>query len=131
MYSNYKFLKKGIGLISTQRITKGVTVGTYMQKGIPLVEDCVKINDGWVETYPLGRFLNHSTSPNLDFNILNSKVILIASRNINKNEELLVNYLSLKKLLNIPDKIIDVHKVRNFTEDREKIISTSDHVSLL
>ena len=51
------------------------------------------------ETDVLGRYSNHSSNPNTKYNMRDGEVYLIASRDIDKGEELLINYKKLENML--------------------------------
>lgn len=122
MMFNFHFDKvKGVCIVTSLNIEKGTTIGTYLLKEGRLIKDCIELVDGWIETYPLGRYLNHSTSPNLEFNYLQDSVELVANRHIEANEELTVDYSEIKKALKIPNKILSYDSILSF-KDRTIVI---------
>lgn len=112
---------KGVCIVTSLNIEKGTTIGTYLLKEGRLIKDCIELVDGWIETYPLGRYLNHSTNPNLEFNYLKDSVELVANRHIKANEELTVDYSEIKKALKIPNKILSYDSILSF-KDRTIVI---------
>lgn len=121
MFTLYKFSTKGIGVVSTTVIPKGTFIGHYYSKNIIPSEKNRLLHDGWVETYPLGRFLNHNMKSNLRL-ILDKDVVMIYSDQIiNINEELTVNYLKAVNLINLPDRLIAKYGIKNFEYEEELI----------
>ena len=51
------------------------------------------------ETDVLGRYSNHSDNPNVDYDMRDGEVYLIANQDINSGDELLINYVDLENLL--------------------------------
>lgn len=116
MYSFYNHKDKGICLITNIKLNKGTILGPYLIKHGKLIKDCVEIIDGWVESYPLGRYLNHSTKPNLQFKYTEDTISVITSSEIEAGEELTVDYIEIKDILTIPDKIISLKEIAKFKE---------------
>ena len=116
MFTTCPIRNKGIGIVTSKEISQGTFVGVYLKRGIELVKDCKYIFNGWAETYPLGRYLNHSYSPNLSFEVTNCEIKLYSNIDIAKEVELTVDYIKLKDLLFLPDSIIKQSNVDNFIE---------------
>ncbi|AWK04724.1 hypothetical protein HYN56_11015 [Flavobacterium crocinum] len=58
-----------------------------------------QMSKSWWETDDLGRYCNHSNSPNTNITYQAEKLELKAIRQITKHEEILVDYRKLKELI--------------------------------
>lgn len=114
MYKTSSIVHKGVGIVASKEIKEGTFLGVYFKKDIELIKDCSYVFNGWIETYPLGRYLNHSFSPNLSFEITNCEVQLYTNIAVSRETELTVDYLKLKNLLFIPDSVISKRAVDEF-----------------
>lgn len=121
MFTLYKFFSRGVGVVSTTTITKGTLIGYYYSKNIIPSEKNRLLFNGWVETYPLGRFLNHSIDCNLNL-ILDKDVVMIYSAElIHPGIELTVNYIQAVDLIKLPDHLIIKYGIKNFGYEEEII----------
>jgi hypothetical protein len=89
---------KGKSLFSNRSFKKGEEVGKYLSKTKTL--NGRQIDDLW-ETDVIGRYVNHSSKPNTKAIRKNGEVFLTAVRDINKDEEITVNYSSIEKMLGV------------------------------
>ena len=84
----------GKGVFATEDITSGTEIGIWCCTD---KKNTVRIlyNKGmscvWYETAMLGRYCNHSLTPNTSV-IANEKELILISNGISKDEEILVNY---------------------------------------
>jgi SET domain-containing protein len=90
--------KKGMSLFSNKDVKKGEEVGKYLSKTKTL--NGRQIDDLW-ETDVIGRYVNHSSKPNTKAIVRDGEVFLIAVRDINKDEEITINYSSIEKMLGV------------------------------
>ena len=88
---------KGKGVIVRTNFKKGDEIGKLISKTPNKIGR--KIKRTAHETDVLGRYSNHSSNPNTKFDMRDGEVYLIASRDIDKGEELLINYKKLENLL--------------------------------
>lgn len=110
MFTFHRFKSRGIGLVATQNIKQGTFLGDYYSKIINVTSNTRHVYNGWIETYPLGRFLNHNPSCNLELVLKKNRVELFTAEDILENTELTVNYLSAANLINLPEHLrIDYH----------------------
>lgn len=122
MYSLYNFKSRGTGVISTEVIPSNKLIGFYFTKNELVTSESRPIYDGWIETNPLGRYLNHNENPNLTL-IKNENVIeLYSNQIIPKHTELTVDYLNVVKLINLPESLILSYEIFNFDYIDEEIV---------
>ena len=88
---------KGKGVIVQTNFKKGDEIGKLISKTPNKIGR--KIKRTAHETDVLGRYSNHSSNPNTKYDMRDGEVYLIASRDIDKGEELLINYKKLENLL--------------------------------
>ena len=88
---------KGKGIIVQTNFKKGDEIGKLISKTPNKIGR--KIKRTAHETDVLGRYSNHSSNPNTKYNMRDGEVYLIASRDIDKGEELLINYKKLENML--------------------------------
>ncbi len=126
MYSLYKFKTRGIGIISTIDIPKDTFVGNYFSKKEQITSESRLIYDGWIETNPLGRYLNHNSDSNL-YLIKNADNIELYSKyDIKINTELTVDYFEIKNLINLPDSLVLSYEIYNFDYIEEEIVTNKN-----
>jgi hypothetical protein len=89
---------KGKSLFSNRSFKKGEEVGKYLSKTKTL--NGRQIDNFW-ETDVIGRYANHSSKPNTKAIRKNGEVFLTAVRDINKDEEITLNYSSIEKMLGV------------------------------
>jgi len=121
IYSFYNFRTRGVGLISNKFIPKSTFIGNYFVKKELIGPTDRFIYNDWYETNPLGRYLNHNKNNNCDFILLDNTVRIISNKDINKNEEITVNYLSAVKCIEIPSEICEEYGIKDFEYINEKI----------
>lgn len=122
MYSFYKFETRGIGIISTKDISENTYIGEYLSKNEHLSPHSRLIYDGWIETNPLGRYLNHNSKPNLYFVKRDSVIQLYTKEFIHSNVELTVDYTEVKKIIGLPDSLCLVFEIFDFDYVEEKVV---------
>ena len=88
---------KGKGIIVQTNFKKGDEIGKLISKTPNKIGR--KIKRTAHETDVLGRYSNHSSNPNTKYDMRDGEVYLIASRDIDKGEELLINYKKLENML--------------------------------
>ncbi len=126
MFKKYNFKTRGVGLISTQEIPIGVFIGNYFTKFEPVTTESRFIYNGWIETNPFGRYLNHNRKSNCDL-ILNNNVIEIhTKKEIKEFEELTINYLDVIRLISLPQSLIDRYSISDYDYIEETIIRKSN-----
>ncbi len=121
MYSLYNFETRGLGVISNTFIQKGTYVGNYFSKNEPITLKSRLIYDGWIETNPLGRYLNHNLDSNLNFVKKKDVVELITNSDINQYTELTVNYLQISELIEMPEELKIKFGICNYEYIEEQI----------
>lgn len=93
---------KGKSLFSNRSFKKGEEVGKLLSKtktlnGRPIWQ----IEEKLWETDVIGRYINHSSKPNTKASVRDGEVFLTAVRDINKDEEITLNYSSIEKMLGV------------------------------
>jgi hypothetical protein len=88
---------KGKGVIVQTNFKKGDEIGKLISKTPNKIGRKIKRTSH--ETDVLGRYSNHSSNPNTKYDMRDGEVYLIASRDIDEGEELLINYKKLENLL--------------------------------
>ncbi len=126
MYSLYKFKTRGIGVISTIDIPNGTFIGNYLSKKEQLTSESRLIYDGWIETNPLGRYLNHNKNSNLRFLKKDDVVEIYSNQNILKNTELTVDYTQIIKLINLSDSLVLTYEIFNYDYIEEEIVTNKN-----
>jgi hypothetical protein len=64
MFRKYNFKSRGVGIISSKLIPSNTFIGNYFTKTETITTESRLIYEGWVETNPLGRYLNHNRISN-------------------------------------------------------------------
>ncbi len=126
MYSLYKFKTRGIGVVSTIDIPNGTFIGNYLSKKEQLTSESRLIYDGWIETNPLGRYLNHNKNSNLRFLKKDDVVEIYSNQNILKNTELTVDYTQIIKLINLSDSLVLTYEIFNYDYIEEEIVTNKN-----
>ena len=72
----------GKGLFTTDNLKEGDIIGVSH----------VTYDKVWYQVFPIGIFYNHSKKPNCVIKTKDNVNLLIANEDINKNEELVVDY---------------------------------------
>lgn len=123
MYSLYKFKTRGIGVVSTIDIPNGTFIGNYLSKKEQLTTESRLIYNGWIETNPLGRYLNHNTNCNLSFLKKDDVIEVYSNQNILKNTELTVDYTEIIKLIKLPEMMVWNYEIFNYDYIEEEIVT--------
>lgn len=104
-YTVYRFKTRGVGIISNTQIIKDSYIGNCASKFEPITKENRVIYDDWVETNPLGRYINHNRTPNCKVILDGDFIKLYSMTNIDRWEELTINYLDMGRLLKIPEEL--------------------------
>lgn len=122
MFKKYKFNSRGVGIIASDVITTNTLIGNYFTKNEPITNESRLIYEGWVETNPLGRYLNHNRNSNCNL-ILNGDIIEIyTNKEISIFEELTVNYLDVIDIIELPIRLKNKYRVFDFDYIEENVI---------
>lgn len=128
MIIKHQFKTRGIGLITTHPIQKNTYIGNYLEKNLPVTNETRVLINGWIETNPFGRYLNHNSNSNLYFILKEDKVELYSKYDIKEYTELTVSYVDFVKLVNIPESfknkfnIIDFEYIEEDVKIKKQII---------
>jgi hypothetical protein len=126
MFKKYKFNSRGVGIISSKIIPFNTLIGNYFTKSEPITNKSRLIYEGWVETNPLGRYLNHNRNSNCNL-ILNKDIIEIyTNREISVFEELTVNYLDVIDIIELPIRLKNKYGIYDFDYIEEEVIIKQD-----
>jgi hypothetical protein len=128
MFTKYNFESRGLGMIATTEIPAKTQIGTYFTKGESVTDENRLIYDGWVESNPLGRYMNHNRNNNCDLYLSGDTINLVTNRDVRMHEELTVNYLHIIKAINIPEELVKKYDIRDF-DYVEEIIDISKNNS--
>lgn len=126
MIKLYNFKTRGLGVITTEALPKGFFIGSYMKKNINQSSNSRLIYNGWVETNPLGRYINHNRNPNTFIKEIGDSLNLISSQKLDAYSELTINYLDVAKILKIPQsrlKELGVDDYDYIEEEIDKVIN--------
>ena len=88
---------KGYGIVLQSKFNIGDEIGKLISSTPNKIGR--KIKRTAHETDVLGRYSNHSNNPNVKYDMRDGEVYLIANKNINDGDELLINYKDLEDLL--------------------------------
>ena len=124
MFTKYNFESRGLGIIATTDIPSQTHIGSYFTKDESVTEENRLIYDGWVETNPLGRYMNHNRDNNCDLYLSGDVIKLVTNRSVRLHQELTVNYLHIIKAMNLPDELVKKYDIRDF-DYVEEIINIS------
>jgi hypothetical protein len=122
MFKRYKFNSRGIGIISSKIIPFNTLVGNYFTKSEPITIESRFIYNGWVETNPLGRYLNHNRNPNCNLILNKDSIEIYTNREISVFEELTINYMNVVDLIELPESLIDRYSIIDYDYIEEEII---------
>lgn len=122
MFKRYKFNSRGIGIISSKVIPFNILVGNYFTKSEPITIESRFIYNGWVETNPLGRYLNHNRNPNCNLILNKDSIEIYTNREISVFEELTINYMNVVDLIELPESLIDRYSIIDYDYIEEEII---------
>lgn len=95
----------GYGVFANEYIPEGDEIGIWLTKE----NDCgLKLPNGFKETCDLGRFCNHSDSPNTDCHqILQPEKWLLTSKGIKAGEEIFVHYGWAEDITGFRSEVLD------------------------
>jgi hypothetical protein len=117
------FPDRGKGLIVEDTILPGTIVGTYLSKDLkPIVEGRV-CYDNWIESIPLGRYINHNRIPNCNVTLDGNTISLVSNNVIDYNEEITVNYIEVAELIKVPKDQYDKYGIKDFDYTPVKNVS--------
>ncbi len=122
MFKRYKFNSRGIGIISSKVIPFNTLVGNYFTKSEPITIESRFIYNGWVETNPLGRYLNHNRNPNCNLILNKDSIEIYTNKEISVFEELTINYMNVVDLIELPQSLIDRYSIIDYDYIEEEII---------
>ena len=109
------FPERGKGLVSIQTIFPGKVIGLYLSKELePILEGRV-LYDGWIESTPIGRYVNHSNRPNCNVSLDSNNISLVSNNVIDYHEEITVNYLEVAELINLPKNQYSKYGIEDFS----------------
>ena len=128
MFTKYNFESRGLGIIATTEIPAQTQIGSYFTKDESVTEENRLIYDGWIETNPLGRYMNHNRDNNCDLYLSGDVIKLVTNRSVRLHEELTVNYLHIIKAINLPEELVRKYDIRDF-DYVEEIIDISKNNS--
>ncbi len=114
IFKKHNFNTRGIGIISTQKIPKNFFVGNYFTKSEPITTQSRFIYNGWIETNPLGRFLNHNRNPNCNLTLNGDIIEIYANTEIREFEELTINYMDVVNLISLPESLIERYSIVDY-----------------
>ena len=126
MFKRYKFNSRGIGIISSKIIPFNTLVGNYFTKKEPITSESRLIYEGWIETNPLGRYLNHNRTPNCNLILNNDNIELYTNREISVFEELTVNYLDVIDIIELPIRLKNKYGIYDFDYIEEEVVIKQD-----
>lgn len=126
MFKKYKFNSRGIGIISSKLIPFNTLIGFYFTKTEPITIESRFIYDGWVETNPLGRYINHNRISNCKLIRNGDFIELYSNKEIGVFEELTINYLDVIKLIELPKSLIERYSINDYDYVDEDVIIKQD-----
>ncbi len=126
MFKTYKFNSRGIGIISSKIIPINTLIGNYFTKKEPITSESRLIYEGWIETNPLGRYLNHNRTPNCNLILNNDIIEIYTNREIYVFEELTVNYLDVIDIIKLPIRLKNKYGIYDFDYIEEEIVIKKD-----
>jgi len=122
MFKKHNFKSRGIGIISSISIPVDTFIGNYFTKSETISTESRLIYEGWVETNPLGRYLNHNRTPNCNLELDDDSIKIYTNRDINQFEELTINYLDVIKIIELPIRLTNKYGVFDFDYIEEDVI---------
>jgi hypothetical protein len=114
LYSKYKFKTRGIGIISNTQIIKDTYIGNCASKFENITKENRIIYNEWIETNPLGRYINHNRNPSCKLILDGDTIKLYSINNIDMWEELTINYLDMARLIELPENLIKKFGIKDF-----------------
>jgi hypothetical protein len=122
MVSKYNFKTRGIGIISTLYIQPNTYIGNYFTKFETVTTESRLIYDGWVETNPFGRYLNHNRNPNCNLVFNNNRIEIYTNYDISEFTELTINYLQAIELIELPIELQNKYRISDFDYIEELVV---------
>ncbi len=122
MFKKHNFKSRGIGIISSIPIQSNTFVGNYFTKTETISTENRLIYEGWIETNPLGRYLNHNRISNCNLKLDGDIIKIYTNRDINQFEELTINYLDVIKIIELPMRLTNKYGVYDFDYIKEEVI---------
>lgn len=126
MFKKHNFKSRGIGIISSISIPSNTFIGNYFTKSETISTESRLIYEGWVETNPLGRYLNHNRISNCDLKLDGDIIKIYTNRDINQFEELTINYLDVIQIIELPMRLTNKYGVFDFDYIEEEVIIKQD-----
>jgi len=114
IYFRYRFNTRGVGIVSNTQIVKDTYIGNCASKFETITKENRIIYNGWIETNPLGRYINHNRTPNCKVILDGDTVKLYSINNIDMWEELTVNYLDFANVIEMPENFLEKFGIRDF-----------------
>lgn len=114
IYFRYRFNTRGVGIVSNTQIVKDTYIGNCASKFETITKENRIIYNGWIETNPLGRYINHNRTPNCKVILDGDTVKLYSMNNIDIWEELTVNYLDFANVIEMPENLLEKFGIRDF-----------------
>jgi hypothetical protein len=93
---------------------KDTYIGNCASKFETITKENRIIYNGWIETNPLGRYINHNRTPNCKVILDGDTVKLYSINNIDMWEELTVNYLDFANVIEMPENFLEKFGIRDF-----------------
>lgn len=121
MIKLYTFKSRGVGVITTEIINENSFIGNYMMKDIRITSNSRLVYDGWIETNPIGRYLNHNITPNCFLKKIGNSLKLYSNKPIDEFTELTVNYFEVADRINLPTELYLKYNITNFNYELEPI----------
>ena len=109
-----EFQTRGKGLITEDTIFPGTIIGTYLSKDLEPITEGRILYDGWIESIPIGRYVNHSRTPNSNVSLEGNNIYLISNNVIDYRDEITVNYLEVAELINLPKSEYSKYGIEDF-----------------
>lgn len=80
-------------------------IGVWVSRDRQTARDRV-LNDIWFEAYPLGRYCNHSLTPNTYITMKDGNAVIYAAQDLNQFDEILVDYNWAHKITGFKSELI-------------------------
>lgn len=114
LFKVVEFKTRGKGLVTQDTIFPGTVIGLYLSKDlVPIVEGRV-LYDGWIESLPIGRYVNHSRTPNSNVSLDGDNIYLVSNNVIDYNDEVTVNYLEVADLIGVTEDMYSKYGIEDF-----------------
>ena len=73
-----EFRTRGKGVVTLDTIFPGNVVGLYLSKDLEPITEGRVLYDGWIESNPIGRYVNHNNSPNCNVSLDGNNISLVS-----------------------------------------------------